>query len=370
MRSFVYLSTALAGLVTASVSLADMVEIKDGSRLNGEILKIHEGKLSLETSFAGTLEIPLAQVVSFSSEDAESVRFGDGSVAVGPVRGAGAGQITVASSGGSVTGATADVVAAWAPGERDPAVAAREAELEGQLRKWSYEAAVSLTGKLGNTEKSDYAAALKATLEGPNDRLVFYAGYNFAQSGDPSETTAEEIIGGVNYTNFFSDHFGWYVREELERDKFENIDFRSTTAAGLTYRVINEKTHKLELTGGLSLRYEGYDAPILDSDMGTPDPSDDTYLSNQSFPGLDFGVKHYWKFAAWGEMNNSITYNPAFEDFGDYRIDHLSTVDIPLGTSDFWKLRFSLQNQYNSKVQPGAEQMDTTYAASLLLNWK
>jgi len=367
MRSFVTLSTVCAGLFVAQTLTADVVETQDGSRLNGEIIRIHEGTLVLETSFAGELKIGLDEVVSFSSEDPENVRFADGTVAVGPVQGDGLGQITITGPSGTVSGSTDKVVAAWAPGDRDPIVLAREAELEGQLRRWSYEAAVALTGRMGNTEKNDYAASAKATLEGPNDRLQFYVGWLYAESkqnvdGEMENVrTTDEIIGGVSYTNFFTEHFGWYVREELERDTFENIDFRSTTAAGLNYRVLNKKTHKLELTGGLSLRYEGY-----------TDPAQNDGIASDSYPGLDFGVKHYWKFADWGEMNNSITYNPTFADFGDYRLDHLSTVDVPLGTADYWKVRFSLQNQYNSSIDEatGAKKLDTTYAISLLLNWK
>jgi hypothetical protein len=359
MRSFAPFSFACVGLLFSQVALADVVEITDGSRLNGEIVKIHEGKLVLKTSYAGTLEIAMSDVVAFSRDEPASVRFADGSVAVGPVRAAGAGRVTVASSGGSVSGATSEVVAAWAPGETDPAIAA----VESQLRKWRYEAAVALTGKIGNTDKSDYAATFRAVLEGPRDRLTFYSGYNFAQAGDPGVTTAEEMIGGVNYTNFFAEHYGWYVRQELERDKFENLKFRSTTAAGFTYRPINEALQKLEFFGGLSLRYEGYGFDL--NDDGVEDKT-----GSESFPGLDFGLKHYWRFADWGEMNNALTYNPSFDDFGNYRLDHLSTVDIPLGSSDFWKLRLSLQNQYNSDVPAGAENLDTTYALSLLLNWR
>jgi hypothetical protein len=86
--------------------------------------------------------------------------------------------------------------------------------------------------------KNDFATALKATLEGPNDRLQFYLGWQYAEAeqlvGGEEEMirSTDEVIGGVSYTNFFTKEYGWYVREELERDQFENIDFRSTTAAG------------------------------------------------------------------------------------------------------------------------------------------
>jgi putative salt-induced outer membrane protein YdiY len=347
-------ASALTLLAAATTLNADIVETTDGSRLVGEITQVSGGVLVLETAYAGSIEIPVEQVVTFSSEDAETVRLSNGNVAVGSVSGSSDGTISVSTAGGTVTAATSEVAAAWQPGDRDPDVIANEAALEGQLRKWSYEAAVGISGKSGNTSKSDFNGSAAATLEGPSDRLNMYVQYQYAKA--EGVATSDEIVGGMSYTSFFSDHFGWYVREELERDRFENISFRSTSAAGLNYRAIKTNTRRLEFTAGLSLRYEGY---------YTGDPSSD------SFPGLDFGVKHYWKITDWLEMNNIVTYNPAFDDIlGDYRVDHKSTLDLPLGTADYWKLRVSLENQYSSNPTVGLDKLDTTYGLSLLLNWK
>ncbi len=346
---------------------ADVVELSNGSRLVGEIVDIHEGTLRLETDFAGTLELELADVSSFATDEEEAIRFEDGDVVIGIVSSPESGRIVVETERGFIAGETSEVVAAWDPDAIDPEVAEREEALRSQIRKWSYEAAASLTGSMGNSEKGDYSASVQATLEGPEDRLRFYASYDYSQAEDPEtgvrSTSADEVIGGINYTSFFSERFGWYVREEIERDRFENIRFRSTTAAGMTFRQFNREDHSLEYFAGLSLRHESYGFD-LDGD-GIEDRT-----GSASFPGLDLGLTHYWRFASWGEMNNSITYNPAFEDLAEYRIDHLSSVDIPLGSSDFWKLRVSLSNQYNSRPAAGSEKLDTTYALGLLLNWK
>lgn len=344
-------TAALCFLSAASLTFADVVQTNDGSRLVGEIAQISGGVLYLETAYAGNLEIPMAEVATFSSDEAETVRLADGNVAVGPVSGSSNGSISIATAGGTVSASTSDVTATWTPGDVDPDVLAQQAELQSQMRKWAYEAAVGISGKSGNTDSQDILAALGATLEGPRDRLNLYASYRYSESD--GLTTDDELIGGMSYTSYFSEHYGWYVRQELERDEFESIEFRSTSAAGLNYRPINEDTLSLELTAGLALRYESYG-------FGQ--------TGNESLPGLDFGLKHYWKFAEWGEMNNSITYNPAFEDFGNYRVDQFSSIDLPLGTADYWKFRVSLQNQYNSSAID--EKLDTTYALSLLLNWK
>ena len=350
MRTKTLLSTAFFSL-GASLSLsADLVQTTDGSRLNGEIVKIDAGTLHLETSFAGTLEIAMADVASFSSDDPEILRLTTGDVVRGPVSATGDGQLRVATQGGPVTVATADVTTGWAPGERDPAQVAREAELSDRLRRWSYEAAATLNGKVGNSESTNFGANFDATLEGPNDRLNFYLSAAYGEEN--ANVSANEIIGGANYTNFFANDLGWYARTELEYDEIEAVDFRNTSGAGLTYRFINEERMSLEGRAGASFRFEEY------ADGGS-----------EEFPGLDFGLDYYWQFAEWAELNTSLSLVPSVDDFEDYRFRHTSNVDLPLAFSDVWKLRLTLDNQYNSQPSGDRDELDTTYAASLLLSW-
>src|SRR5690606_40213461 len=68
-----------------------------------------------------------------------------------------------------------------------------------------------------------------------------------------------EIIGGIEYESFFSKKVGWFVRQELEADEFEDIALRSTTGGGLSYRFRNTPDHKLIGRAGLSYIYESYD---------------------------------------------------------------------------------------------------------------
>jgi putative salt-induced outer membrane protein YdiY len=158
----------------------------------------------------------------------------------------------------------------------------------------------------------------------------------------------------MRYTNFFTEKLGWFIRQELERDTFEGIDFRSTTAAGLTYRFIKEERLSLEGSAGLSYRYDDYSDPGLDSD---------------GYPGLDFGLNLDWQFADWGRLVTAVSYIPSLDDFGDYLIEHESGIDVPLGTSDNWVMRFGLRNQYNSAPSGGREKLDTTYFARMILSW-
>jgi putative salt-induced outer membrane protein YdiY len=346
------LLTVFAGLAALWIPIqADVVETADGARLTGRIVKIVDGQLTLDTSYAGKIVIDLSQVSSFSTNEPVSLRVDTGDVLVGPVTRRPDGSLEVATAGGPVRTTASAVEASWSPGERDPAAVAREAELAAQLRRWTYRAGVDISGRSGNTDRLATALSFNARLEGPNDRLDFYASYMYAE--DSNVQTDHQVIGGMSFTNFFSGNIGWYVRQELEYNEPEGIDLRSTSAAGLTYRWINQPRQRLETRAGLSFRHESY--------------ATDT---SESFAGLEFGASHFWRFADWGEVNTELTYLPSFDDFGTYLFIHDSGVDMPLGLSDRWRLRFGLNNRYNSEPEPGRRSMDTTYYVRLLLLWQ
>ncbi len=332
---------------------AATLSLTDGSVIKGDLEKVHDGKVYFKTGFAGVLEIPQAQIAGLNSETPVVIHTESGEVFQGSVVTAPNGAMTVSSSGGSVKTNISTVKSAWKPDGRDPIVLAREAEMEGKMRKWAYTAGVDISGSDGNSENFGSALHFEAKLEGPEDRLLMYGSYKYKEtSGIRSE---DEQKGGIKYTNFFSEKWGWFVREEIERDSFEGIDFRSTTAAGVTRRWIDEKRQSLETSAGFSYRFEGYSDPLA---------------SDEGFAGLDLALDYMWQFADWGKLVTHLSFLPSIEDFGDHLIEHESGVDIPLGTSDAWVLRFGLSNQYNSNPNGGREKMDTTYFTRLILNWE
>lgn len=346
------LTTSVLGALIGTAAGAATLTLVDGSRLEGELDKIHNGIFYFKTSFAGVLEIPGAQVQSLSSEETVSIRTESGEVFQGVVRPVDGGKVAVDSTAGTVQTGLGNVVSAWKPGQKDPLVADREAELEGMLRKWSYTAGVDISGSAGNSENFGSSIQAEAKLEGPSDRLVMYGSYKYKETD--SLRSEDEQKGGIRYTNFFTEKLGWFVREELERDSFEGIDFRSTTAGGLSYRFIKEERLSVEGSAGLSYRYESYSDPLVEDD---------------GFPGLDFGLDIAWQFADWGKLVTSLKYIPSIDDFGDYLVEHESGIDIPLGASDFWVMRFGLTNHYNSNPGPSRDKLDTTYFTRLILTW-
>lgn len=335
--------------------LADTVEITDGSKLVGKITETSGDKLKLETAFAGVLEIPMSKVAGFSTDAPVFVRLESGTTMLGKVSSDGRGNIQVAGADGSLNTTTTKVAAAWPTNAKDPAVAAKEAEVAALQRKWKYEANVDISGKDGNTQSSTMGVGFRATLESSQDVLKVYTSYQRDETNNVK--SADEIKGGVEYSSFFYNDLGWYVRTELESDEFENIDLRSTSALGMTYRFSNTDRWKLVGRAGLSYRYESYDVVV------PPAPN-----SNDSL-GLDFGLNSNLKIAEFARLITDLTYTPSFDDFGDYRFVHDSGLEMPLKVGQ-WVLRLGINNSYNSNPSGGVEELDTTYYTRLILRWE
>mgnify|MGYP003654999441 FL=1 len=227
---------------------------------------------------------------------------------------------------------------------QDPAI-------DAGRRRWSYEAAIDITGKSGNSDQLGTAASMRATLSGPTDKLQFYTGYNRQETDDT--TSSDQFKAGIDYANNFSGKYSWYVRTESGFDRVKDIELYNVSAAGFGYDFIKNAHQTLTGRTGVSYRYEGYET-VAAEDVNSA--------------GLDFGLLHTYKFSN-GLMRNELSFVPAFDDFGNYRATHDSYFEMPI-TAGFWALRIGVSNDYTSQPSPGLEKMDTTYYTRLVLNWK
>jgi hypothetical protein len=328
-------------LALATSALADRIELTDGSAINGKLLSAEGGKFKFETAFAGTIEVKLEAVKSFSTDAPVNVGLSSGSAILGTVARTDAG-IRIDSGNGQVNSPTSGIAAVWVQGADSPEVRAR-------TRHWAYEASLAINGRTGGAEKFASALAFKATLESAQDKLIFVLQGEKAEDNDVE--TANRQFAGVDYSSFFSNKNVWYARTSIEKDAIKELDLRSSTAFGIGRKLIKKETHDLEMRVGLSYLYENYA-------NGTKFDS----------PGLDLALIHAYQFKT-GKLNNTLTYTPTFKDTGNYRLHHESTYEMPI-TASLWKLKSGVMNDYTSMPQPGIDRLDTLYFTSLILNWK
>ena len=336
------LLAACAALATARMS-ADIVETKDGARLMGKVTKIDGGSVYLTTKYAGDITVKQSEVAGIATDTPLVVRLASGTVLQGSLA-TEAGALKISGPDGQLATQVEKVAATWPVGQEDPLIAATR-------RHWSYEATLDIAGKTGNSQQLGTAGALRATLKTPQDTLQLYTAYN-RQVTDGTKS-ADQFAAGIDYQDNFSGKTSWYARDEGGFDRVKDIKLYNTAALGMGYDYLKEPKHLLTFRAGLSYRYEGYNNP--------------THAALSS-AGLDFGLNHEWEFKT-SKLVDRLTYTPAFEDFGNFRITHESYYELPLADPQ-WKLRLGLSNDYTSQPGPGVERLDTLYFTRFVLNWK
>jgi hypothetical protein len=336
----------VAGLV--SKGAADQVELADGSLIKGRIVAVEAGKIKIETTFVGTVSIALDSVVHFATDEAVHVSVGGAPAVLSRIEPANHG-VRITGDGVRTVTAPANVAALWRQGAENPGEKVAREIMEKARRKWSYEATVAITGRTGTTEKLNANAGLKATLASNRDRLILSVAAERAQ--DQGTKTVDRNFGGVDYSSFYLPDRGWYVRSSLESDEIKALDLRSTSALGVTRKLIRKSTQDLEFRSGASYLYENYSTG-----------------KKFNSPGLDFTLLNTYTFRG-AKLSSSLAYAPTFRDFANYRIRHESSLELPLSVS-LWKLKLGIVNDYQSIPPAGVDKLDTTYFTSLLLNWK
>jgi putative salt-induced outer membrane protein YdiY len=342
-RFFKYTFFLLLCVLISKHLCADELVLSDGSVLNGTIVSVDHESVHLNHEILGELTIDRIHVQSLHTDEKVACKLPGDVVAIQPL---------VVGLGRGMRGID-ELETMWLPEEKDPDVIAYEEEVERNRRKWSITLGVNFNGDRGNSTEDKYGINATAILKGPNDRLKLYA--KLDESAYEDTKTADESIIGASYNRSFGGGLGLYVRSELERDFFESLDIRSTSASGFTYSFFDDDEEGLSLLGrlGFSYRYEDYIT--------------DEYAT---FPGGDVGYELEWKVFDWLNVVHEVSFLPSFEDFRDFVINHNSAMEIPLSSERHWFLQLGIKNDYNNVPTEGDEKMDTNYYTRLILKWE
>ena len=323
---------------------ADSVVTTNGATLIGQITVITPDTITMETEYAGTVNIDMNQIASLITDAPVSSILDDDTVVTGVMAIQEDGYMAIENPNVNVRVPVEELTASWLPDATPPVEAGFP-----QPREWHYTVGADITGKRGNSKENGASLRGVASLAGDNDELRFYISVDRADKD--GDRTSNEAIFGSSYVSYFSDILGWYVRSELERDPFESIDLRASASAGISYWLIQKPRFNLQLQSGLGFRHESFEDG-----------------SNQNSPTLDIRLLNEWRVNSWMDMTNTLTYTPSLSDLADYLLVQDSGINMPIGASR-WSLRLGLKNNYKSEPAEGFKKLDTTYYTRLLMNF-
>ena len=347
---------ALMAMAVATAS-ADVVTMKDGSKLLGKVERMEGGKLVLVTEFAGTLEIDATLIDTIATDEPVNVGVDTGDRLVGPIEWKpDIDKAVVQTELGGIPVNVDRIAAIWPRDGKSPETLAMEAQI-AQVReeakaaeaKWSATFEAGLFFTEGNKDIFTARGRVEVRRKSPKDLLKFYLSGDYGEESD--ERNASEVKAGIYFEHLFTERFFGYLASEVEYDEFENLDLRFSTSLGIGYYWIKKEEHELKTRGGVGFLHESY----------ADETSRDTA---QAELGLDYRVD----ITPWLRFVHGTTYYPTFESLRDYRIVSDTGFIFPLGDSDMWKLKLGAQYEYKSIPAVGSQRLDQTYYANILLD--
>jgi putative salt-induced outer membrane protein YdiY len=340
-----WLAIAVTGLLgVASNVMADTVEMKDGSKLNGKVLKIDAGKVTLKTTFAGDLVIDQKEVALITTDQPVNVVLPNGDKVTGKISSDAEKGTVVDGAYGQLRLDNVPIKTLWAQGTPDPL-----APVVPPTAKWAYQLGFDLAGKTGNSEAISLGGFGDATLKDQEMTLKLYTRGGYAKSN--GVLSSSYILGGIDFERMLTKSHSWYIRDEMQRDNVKGLDYRNSFAAGYGYYVFNEPATSLRLRAGIGHTYQGYRGGTSDSAVT-----------------LDFGLKFKKQISEYATWYTDLTYEPSVQDFNNFRIYHESKLELPLAAKE-WKLQLGVSNEYYNQVLPDRERLDTLYFARIVFTW-
>lgn len=241
LRSLLSPCSLLAALLwTAGLAHADEVLLANGDRLTGQIMKMEDGILSLQTTYGGEIKIAWGEVQALKAVKPITLK----------VPGKSNGLVSDFLIGGYDFIEVTDL----SPDNPVPL-----ADIKGiNIGFTQYRGNFTLGGNStsGNTSTKAVNGAARLTVRADRHRLFLEAKYNYGEA--EGRLTARNSMAQAKYDYFitkkvFLDAFGLW-----EKDTFQNLQFRNTLGAGIGYQFFDTDRTSLSASTGPGYVNEHY----------------------------------------------------------------------------------------------------------------
>ncbi|MBY0503151.1 MAG: DUF481 domain-containing protein [Bryobacteraceae bacterium] len=236
---------------------ADQIQMKNGDRVTGSIIKKDATTLTIKTVLFGTVTLPWAEVESVKADTPLSVVLPDGRT-LSATLATSEGKVEVLAKSGTQSVAPAEIVALRNAAEQR----AYERLLNPTwLDLWAGNAAIGWAGTRGNARTATFTTSLGAARQTNRDKtsLYFNAIRASALLGGSNQQTAQAVRGGWGYNRNVSSRMFVNTFNDWEYDRFQNLDLRTVLGGGLGYMAWKSERGRLDLVGGAAWNREKFD---------------------------------------------------------------------------------------------------------------
>lgn len=204
----------------------DMVTLKDGSVLYGEVVDLFAGKLRMKTGFGdgdGMMTIKWEDVTAITLAKPGSFTTNEGSLIQGQA---------IESKGGNVTLRGAPLsVPVDIPMASIKAINIPPVQFTGN-------ATLGISGASGNSEFKNVSGLFDLMARGEKLRLSLMGRYIYGEAGNT--ITARNALGTIKLDFFLTKRWYWFTNAFFEQDTFQDLKLRTALGTGPGYQLIDK----------------------------------------------------------------------------------------------------------------------------------
>jgi putative salt-induced outer membrane protein YdiY len=231
IKTWTVTSLAVIGAAVTTPALGDVIHMKNGDRITGNITKVWDDELFIEPDYGDEFPVDLEAVASIEGDQPFEIELQDHTEVVG--------RLTVDEQG--------QPLLETEQGRRPfPPLSIEELEEIEDYFDWEVSSDLSFSASRGNTDTTDLLwQAAGMTKFGDHRHQLTLSMERKEQDGD---STKEQDRAGYQYSWFFRDPWFLSAGAGYERDPIRDLTYRYTPAAGLGYQFFDDAYRRLEIT--------------------------------------------------------------------------------------------------------------------------
>ena len=335
----VTLSLAAAAGADEAVVHQDEIVLKSGSTIVGTVTGSRDGVVTIETDFAGPLDISLDKIASAKTSGPVVIQLADETVLPEQPLVIQDEQLVIATQTSPAETYALEEVLLVNP----------EPWELGQGYRWRGVASVAASAQRGNTDTDELDYSLESIWRSKRDRYTLrYNGENDKTNG---ETTVEQWYAQGKYDYFFDGPVYGGMQGSAEHDKFTDLDLRWLI--------------------GPYIGRQFYDAPVftLSAEVGASYVDEDFIeAEDKEYAAGNWAVNASSNYLG-GDSRLYLDHRGivSMEDASDYILNTIFGLAFPL----LWDFEAAAEVQldYDNGAVEGVDELDQTYRFRVGYTW-
>lgn len=230
--------TAVALLLVPSVSVADVVYMKNGDRITGEVNRVWDGELFIEPDYGDEFAVDLDQVLRIESDREFEIELQDHSEVTGRFELESDGRTSLVTESGRQPFEPMDI---------------EELEEPEDYFDWGIRSDLSFSVSRGNTESDAVLWQGNGSVKFGDHRHALDLRYDRLEQ--QSELTKDQQSASYIYSWFYTDRWFFAAGLGYERDPIRGLTSRYTPGLGFGYQVFDDANRLLEVSlAGVEVR--------------------------------------------------------------------------------------------------------------------